>query len=438
MAIASASSSTIHTAAPGTSTRSALVMVTTLFFIWGFITCLNDILIPHLKSVFTLNYAEAMLAQFFFFLAYFVFGLPAGSVINWIGYKKTMVAGLLVMAVGALLFIPAAMAPSYPMFLVALSIVAGGMTLLQVSANPYVAALGPAKTAASRLNMAGAFNSLGTTIAPKVGGFFILGAAALAPEAVQRLAPEAHHAYLVSQASVVKMPYLVLAVILVAFALAMAMFKLPTLATENLTSHADSHIERSIWQYRHLILGIVAIFVYVGAEVSIGSFLVNYLNQGDIGNLTLKAAAGYVTYYWMGAMIGRVAGTGITQKFRAGSVLGIAAMVAFVLVGISMLTFGHLAMWSIILVGLFNSIMWPNIFALSLTDLGPLTNRGSSLLVMAVIGGAIVPLVQGVLADHIGIHHAFILPMICYVYICFYGFKGSQVPKHLSSEANAA
>lgn len=423
---------------PGASMKSALAMVTTLFFLWGFITSLNGILIPHLKSVFTLNYAEAMLVQTFFFAAYFVFALPSGKLIDWIDYKWTMVTGLLVMAAGALLFIPAAMVPSFPLFLVALSVIAAGMALLQVSANPYVTALGPAKTSASRLNMAGAFNSLGTTVAPYVGSLLILGAAPLAPEVMQHLAPTAMHAYQVSQAGVVKLPYFAIAVILIVFAVAMAMFKLPAISAHNLTAHPDSHADRSIWEYRHLILGVVAIFVYVGAEVSIGSFLVNYLNQPDIGNLTEKAAAGFTAFYWGSAMIGRAAGAGLTQKLRAGAVLGVAAIIAFSLVGISVMSFGHLAMWSLILVGLFNSIMWPNIFALALTDLGPLTNKGSSLLVAAIIGGALVPLAQGALADHIGIHHSFLLPMLCYIYIFFYGFKGSKVPKHLSSEAHAA
>ena len=439
MALAAPSNTSVQISAePGVSMRSALAMVTTLFFLWGFITCLNDILIPHLKSVFTLNYAEVMLVQTFFFSAYFVFALPSGKVIQWIGYKWTMVAGLAVMAAGALLFIPAAMVPSFPMFLVALSIVAAGMTLLQVSANPYVAALGPARTSASRLNLAGAFNSLGTTIAPYLGGLFILGLAPLAPEALRTLTPAALHAYQVAQASVVIKPYILIAAILLAYALAMALFKLPGLATENLTAHPDSHAERSIWEYRHLILGVVAIFVYVGAEVSIGSFMVNYLNRPEIGNLSLKAAAGFVAFYWGSAMVGRAAGAGLTQKLRANRVLGVAAIVAFVLVATSMLSFGHVAMWSIIAVGLFNSIMWPNIFALALTDLGPLTNRGSSLLVAAVIGGALIPLAQGALADRIGIHHAFLLPLVCYSYICFYGFRGSRVPRHLSSAAHAA
>lgn len=439
MAIAAASTTTVQLS-PGQTTglKSSLAMVTTLFFLWGFITCLNDILIPHLKSVFTLNYAEVMLVQTFFFSAYFVFAIPSGKVINRIGYKRTMVAGLVVMAAAALLFIPAAMVPSFPMFLFALSVVAAGMTLLQVSANPYVVVLGPPETGASRLNLAGAFNSLGTTIAPYIGSLFILGTVPLAPEIVRSLSPAAHHAYQVSQASVVKTPYLIMAIILLSFAVAMALFKLPSITTHSIALQPDPNAGKSIWEYRHLILGVVAIFTYVGAEVSIGSFMVNYLNQPDIGNLSLKAAAGFVTFYWGGAMIGRAIGAGITQKLSAGVVLGVAAIIAFSLVGTSILTFGHLAMWSLILVGLFNSIMWPNIFALGLADLGSLTNKGSSLLVAAIIGGALIPLAQGVLADHIGIHHAFVLPLLCYIYIGYYGFKGCKVPDAVSSAARQA
>lgn len=402
-------------------------MVMTLFFLWGFITCLNDILIPHLKSVFSLNYAEVMLVQTFFFTAYFVFALPSGKVIDWIGYKRTMVAGLLIMAVGALCFIPAASVPSFPLFLVALAIVAAGMTFLQVSANPYVVVLGPAKTGSSRLNLAGAFNSFGTTIAPYIGSLFILGTVPLTAVELHRLSAPAFHAYQLQQAGVVKFPYFIIAVILTSFALAMGLFKLPAIQTHDTSAALEGSDAPGIWQQRHLLLAVVAIFVYVGAEVSIGSFLVNYLSQSDIGNMTEKAAAMYVTFYWGSAMVGRLAGAGITQKLRAGPVLGVAAVVACALVITSMLSFGHLAMWSLILVGLFNSIMWPNIFALGLAELGRLTNQGSSMMVAAVIGGAILPLLQGVVADRIGIHHAFFIPALCYVYLCFFGFKGSKV-----------
>ena len=426
MAMASAEnpSQLVVESAPGSKT--ALPMVITLFFLWGFITCLNDILIPHLKHLFTLNYAEVMLVQTFFFTGYFIFALPSGKVIDWIGYKWTMVAGLLVMAVGALCFLPAAMAPSFPMFLMALGIVAAGMTLLQVAANPYVIVLGPPETASSRLNLAQAFNSLGTTVAPYVGSLFILATVPLAASQLKLLSPAALHAYRVGEASVVKLPYTLIAIILVSFAVAMALYKLPKIGTHEENGATGAPLP-SIWRQRHLVLGVIAIFVYVGAEVSIGSFLINYLNQPDIGNMPQKAAALYVAFYWGGAMIGRFCGAGITQKLRAGPVLGVAAIAACCLVLTSMLTFGHVAMWSIILVGLFNSIMWQNIFTLGLAELGPLTNLGSSLLVMGVLGAALIPLLQGFVADHIGIHHAFFLPALCYVYICFYGFKGSIV-----------
>ena len=426
MAMASAEnpSQLVVESAPGSKT--ALPMVITLFFLWGFITCLNDILIPHLKHLFTLNYAEVMLVQTFFFTGYFIFALPSGKVIDWIGYKWTMVAGLLVMAVGALCFLPAAMAPSFPMFLMALGIVAAGMTLLQVAANPYVIVLGPPETASSRLNLAQAFNSLGTTVAPYVGSLFILATVPLAASQLKLLSPAALHAYRVGEASVVKLPYTLIAIILVSFAVAMALYKLPKIGTHEENAATGAPLP-SIWRQRHLVLGVIAIFVYVGAEVSIGSFLINYLNQPDIGNMPQKAAALYVAFYWGGAMIGRFCGAGITQKLRAGPVLGVAAIAACCLVLTSMLTFGHVAMWSIILVGLFNSIMWPNIFTLGLAELGPLTNLGSSLLVMGVLGAALIPLLQGFVADHIGIHHAFFLPALCYIYICFYGFKGSIV-----------
>lgn len=427
MAISSTQRSTVVAAEPAPGAKSALAMVITLFFLWGFITCLNDILIPHLKSLFTLNYAEVMLVQTFFFSAYFVFALPSGKVIDWIGYKWTMVAGLLVMAAGALCFIPAASVPSFPLFLVALGIIAAGMTLLQVAANPYVTALGPPKTASSRLNLASAFNSFGTTIAPYIGSLFILGTVPLTLTQIHSLSPAAHHAYQVAQAAVVKLPYSVIAAILIVFAIAMALYKLPTIRLHAGHSESVDGPQPSIWKQRHLLLAVVAIFLYVGTEVSVGSFLVNYLSQPYIGNMAEKAAALYVAFYWGGLMVGRIFGAGITQKLAAGPVLGVAAIIAFCLVVTSILTFGHVAMWSIILVGLFNSIMWPNIFALGLAGLGELTNLGSSMLVMGILGAALVPLLQGFVADHIGIHHAFVVAAACYVYICYFGFSGSKI-----------
>ncbi|HUJ31956.1 MAG TPA: sugar MFS transporter [Candidatus Acidoferrum sp.] len=423
MAMTSAGESNVVGTAAHTN-KAAMTMVTTLFFMWGFLTVLNDILIPHLKSIFTLNYAEVMLIQFSFFSAYFVFAFPSGKLIEWAGYKKAMVAGLFTMGAGALLFIPAASVPSFPLFLTALIVLAAGMTILQVSANPYVAVLGPPETASSRLNLAQAFNSLGTTIGPKVGGLLILASAPLAADVLARMDPQSLHAYRLEQASSVKVPYLFFALTLIVLGIVMALFKLPDMSAEHKGDASGAH--GSVWRHRHLVLGALAIFVYVGAEVSIGSFLVNYFGQSYIGNLSMKAAAGYVSFYWGGAMVGRFIGSALLQKIRTGTLLGIFAIMACLLVCTSMLTLGHLAMWSIIAVGLFNSIMFPSIFTLSIDGLGPLTGEGSGVLVAAIVGGAIIPELQGVIADHIGIHHAFFLPAICYLYIMYFAFKGSR------------
>src|SRR3954465_13013798 len=400
---------------------AAMAMVTTLFFMWGFLTCLNDILIPHLKSLFDLNYAEVMLVQFAFFSAYFVFSFPSGKIIDFFGYKKAMVAGLVTMGIGAFMFVPAAAVPSFPLFLAALITLAAGMTILQTSANPYVAILGPPNTASSRLNLTQAFNSLGTTLAPRFGSWLILGAA-LAPagiEVVRAMNVDQLHAYRIQQAASVKVPYIGLAVALIVLAATVAWFKLPVIEY----AEAHGHAAGSIWRHRRLVLGAVGIFVYVGAEVAIGSLMTNYFNQREIGGLSLKDAAGYLQYYWGGAMVGRFVGSALLQRFRTQKLLAFNAIVAALLATISMLTFGHVAMWSLILVGLFNSIMFPSIFTLAIAGLGPLTGKASGFLVAAIVGGAVVPELQGFIADHIGIHHSFVLPVLCYVYIIFYALK---------------
>jgi FHS family L-fucose permease-like MFS transporter len=424
MALGSQHNTTATSAAGGENNyRGPLAMVTTLFFMWGFLTALNDILVPHLKSIFDLNYAEVMLIQFCFFSAYFVFSIPSGKIIERIGYQKSMVGGLFTMGLGALLFIPAAAVPSFPLFLAALIILAAGITALQVSANPYVAVLGPERTASSRLNLTQAFNSLGTTVAPYIGGLLILGTA-LAPktsEELHAMAPSALHAYRLQQASSVKLPYLVIAVALIILGIVIGKFKLPHIP-EAEGGHAVAN--DSVWRHRNLILGTIAIFTYVGAEVSIGSFLVNYMNLPDIGNLRPEIAAKYLSFYWGGAMIGRFIGSAVLQKISTRVVLGFNAIVAAVLVCLSMLSFGSLAMWALLVVGLFNSIMFPSIFTLGIEGLGPLTGEGSGLLIMAIVGGAIIPEVQGLLADRIGLHHAFVLPVLCYLYILFFAAKG--------------
>jgi FHS family L-fucose permease-like MFS transporter len=453
-----------------------------------------------LKSIFDLNYTEVMLIQFAFFSAYFIFSIPSAKIIDNLGYKRTMVAGLFTMGLGALLFIPAASVPSYPLFLGALMVLAAGITALQVAANPYVAVLGPAATASSRLNLAQAFNSLGTTIAPYLGGLLILTQAPRAMEAVRQLSPDALQAYRLHEAATVKVPYLIIGLALIALGVVIALFKLP--AMPGAEHHKDNGAAgKKLWSQRHLVLGAVAIFVYVGAEVSIGSFLINYFGQPEIGNLSAVVAAGYVAYYWGGAMVGRFIGSALLHGVRAvyvaaasaiaglllivsliigshvaienqpqisvvltamfgvlaqarplvvlcmatlvllfvasllqkgrvamktGHLLGMAAICTATLVSVSMLTTGHMAMWSVILVGFFNSIMFPSIFTLGIAELGPLTGDGSGLLIMAIVGGAIIPVVQGAIADRIGIHHAFVLPVICYLYIVYYAFRGSK------------
>jgi len=403
-------------------------MVTTLFFVWGFLTSLNDILIPHLKAIFDLNYAEAMLVQFAFFSSYAAFGIPSGKVVEWIGYQRTMVLGLLTMGVGAALFIPAANLPSFPLFLAALIVLAAGITALQVAANPYVTVLGPPETGSSRLNLTQAFNSLGTTIGPPLGGWLILRGAEKTVENTSNMTPALLHAYRIQQAATVKFPYLAIALALVLLAMAIWFYKFPRLdATQDYRPSKAGEKGHGIWRYPHVVLGAVAIFVYVGAEVSIGSFLINYFNQSYIAGLSALAAANLVPFYWGGAMVGRFIGSAVLQKVKTGTVLALCAVVATVLVLISMLSFGHVAVWSILLVGLFNSVMFPCIFTLGIAEMGPLTGEASGLLVTAIVGGALIPEVQGILADRIGIHHAFIIPVFCYMFIIYYGLRGSRV-----------
>jgi FHS family L-fucose permease-like MFS transporter len=414
------------TAEPSTNTR-ALTIVTALFFMWGFITVLNDILVPHLKAIFDLTYAEVMLIQFSFFAAYFVFSMPAGKVVDWVGYKKTMVAGLCTMSAGAFLFIAAATAVSFPLFLTALIIIAAGITGLQVSANPYVSTIGPEKTASSRLNLAQAFNSLGTTIGPYFGSLVILSAAPRTMDEIRSMPGPALFAYRLHEAASVKLPYLGIGITLLILAFSLSLTRLPKITS--VESEVSRELtSRSIWSFRHLVLGAVAIFVYVGAEVSIGSFLVNYFTQSEIGAMTVKIAAGYVSLYWGGAMVGRFIGSALLQKIRTEKLLAFFASIACMLVIISMLTAGQIAVWSILAIGLFNSIMFPSIFTLGINGLGPLTGKGSGILIAAIVGGAIIPEIQGIIADRIGIHHAFFLPAICYGYIVYFAVTCARTP----------
>jgi MFS transporter, FHS family, L-fucose permease len=500
MPIGAPSSSPAPTTGPQNQSTygGALAVVTTLFFMWGFLTCLNDILVPHLKSIFDLNYRQSQMVQLAFFGAYFIFSIPSAKIIDWIGYQRSMVVGLITMGLGAFLFVPAASVPSYPLFLVALIVLAAGITCLQVAANPYVTVLGKPETASSRLNLTQAFNSLGTFLAPFFGALFILSATAKTIDEIHALSPSALQAYRLHEAATVKTPYVGLGIVLVLLAIAIGSFSLPKI--EQAQHKVGEKVSDSIWKHPNLVFGAIGIFVYVGAEVSIGSFLVNYFSQPDIGGITEKLAASFVSFYWGGAMLGRFIGSNFLggtkaaymAAFTAGSValillsyplanvlpsgyqpgvpnlmflawlvvvgrplfilvaiasaviallalarggkvtantgflLAVCAISTTVLVATSMLSTGHFAMWSIILVGFFNSVMFPSIFTLGVAELGPLTGDGSGLLIMAIVGGALIPYAQGAIADRIGIHHAFFLPVICYLYILFFALSGSK------------
>jgi MFS transporter, FHS family, L-fucose permease len=418
MAISGASGQTVSVSESGSAHYGrALAVVTTLFFMWGFLTALNDTLIPHLKRIFDLNYTQAMLINFAFFGSYFIFSIPSAKLIEAIGYKRTMVVGLGVMAFGVFLFLPAASVPSYPFFLAAQIILAAGVTALQVAANPYVTVLGPSQTASSRLTLTQAFNSLGTTIAPYFGSALILAGAQLANLTRQQ------------EAATVKMPYAGIGIALVLLAIAIALVHLPRLQTTQEFRPSGGNAASplgSIWEHHHVWLGAIGIFTYVGAEVAIGSFLINYMGSHDLGQIPATIASKLVALYWGGAMVGRFIGSAVLQRVRTGPLVGCFAIVTSSLVVTSMLTGGRVAVASILLVGLFNSIMFPSIFTLGTAHMGPLTGKASGLLVMAIVGGAIIPVIQGAIADKIGIHHCFILPLLCYLFVIYYGFIGSR------------
>ena len=388
---------------PQQTQRFAFIAMTCLFFFWGFITVLNDILIPFLKDSFDLNYTQAMLVQFCFFGAYFIVSPFAGKLIDKVGYQQGIVLGLLTTASGCVLFYPSAQLNVYVLFLFAFFVLASGITILQVAANPYVAALGPDKTAASRLNLAQASNSLGTTVGPIIGAALILGAAT-------------------ADASAVQGPYLILAVLLLVVAIMFRFIKLPRIASVENEENSDA----SVWNHRSLVLGALAIFLYVGGEVSIGSFLVNYFAESSIGGLSHAEAGEMVAYYWGAAMIGRLVGAAAMNYVAPTKYLSVNALIAIVMIIVSMNTTGSTAMWSILAVGFFNSIMFPTIFTLAVKGLGSLTSKGSGLVCQAIVGGALIPLVQGVAADMIGIQLSFIVPMLCYIYIGWYALRGAE------------
>ena len=414
MAATPISSDSVVEAGQGqTNYRFALTSLTSLFFIWGFITCLNDILIPYLKILFELNNTQAMLIQFCFFGAYFIVSVPAGMLVSRIGYKAGIVTGLLIAGAGCLLFVPAAAVHVYAMFLLALFVLASGITILQVAANPYVSVLGRPETASSRLTLTQAFNSFGTTVAPVIGVWLIFGGMD-APEPVPGAISE----------STVQVPYVFLAASLVLLAILFAWLKLPAMGKKDPAEALP--LGGEAWKQRHLMLGALGIFVYVGAEVGIGSFLGIYLSMPEIGGLSTASASHYIFWYFLGAMIGRFAGAFVMQKVNPGKALAFNAVCAVLLVALTILSSGKLAMFAILLVGLCNSIMFPTIFSLAIAGLKQHTSQGSGILCLAIVGGALLPLAQAALADNFGVQLAFIIPLLCYVYIAWYGAVGSK------------
>jgi MFS transporter, FHS family, L-fucose permease len=390
------------------------ITVAVLFFIFGFITNLNMALVPHLRSIFDLPYAWAMLAESAFFLAYFVFSSPTSKLIETIGYKKTMVVSLFIQVVGCLLFVPAAKMVSFPLFLTAVFIVGAGVTALQTAANPYVAILGPEHSAPVRLTLAQALNSLGGTIAPLIAGAYIL----------TDLGPDASKA---AVANTVRGPYIAIAAGLLILGLAVMFMHLPHIQqTQEFrpAKEGDPILARSIWSYRHTVLAAIGIFLYVGVEVGLASIAVNYFKTQGVDSA--KTASFLVSLYWGGALVGRLLGSWILTKFESGKLLGLFGFAAAFFVIVSMVTSGQVAIYSIVLCGFFNSIMFPNIFALGIKGLGPMTSKGSGLIMTAVVGGAIVPLALGAAADKFGIQHAFFIPLICYLFIAYYGLWGSK------------
>jgi MFS transporter, FHS family, L-fucose permease len=385
----------------------ALISLAVLYFMMGFITCLNDTLVPFFKSGFNLSYSESSLVQFYFFLTYGVISVPAGKLVDKIGYKNGMVAGFFMAALGALLFFPASVFHVYGIFLAALFILAMGIVLLQVSANPYITMLGPAATASSRLTLIQGVGSIGTTVAPIFGSAYILSFIKSAP----------------SSSDAVRIPYLVIGACLILIALIVWRLRLPVIGSDHTTHTSDSGgSARSVFSYRNLNYGIVAIFMYVGAEVSIGTFLTNYIV--DKTHADAAVANNYVAFYWGGMLVGRLAGAILLRRVKPSAMLAILASVSVILIMVSLFSSGYFSAWAMILTGVCNSVMFAIIFSLSVNGLGKFTNTASGWLSTAIVGGAVSPFLIGVLKDHFSWQTAFSVPVVCYLYLLFYGVNG--------------
>lgn len=426
------------------SYRTAFIFLTVLFFLWGFITVLVDSLIPRLREVFTLTYFQAGMVQFAFFGAYFLLSIPAGYILSKIGYKKGIILGLITMAAGCLLFYPAAAFRVFGIFMLAVFVLAGGITVLQVAANPYVTILGPEKTASSRLNLSQAFNSLGTMLAPAIGALFILKDKVKTGAEIEMLDKAQQQAYYLSEAAAVQKPFIGIAIFVAIIVVIFSFVKLPKIGDT-----AASNNYKKVLRNRNLVLGSIGIFFYVGAEVALGSYMINYflsldmasiirhnelmstiaewiLNSGITGSSDMAIVGVFVTFYWTGAMIGRFIGSYLTKILNPAVVLSVFASCAVLMLMISNISVGLVAMWSILAIGLFNSIMFPTIFSLALDGLGNDKPQGSGVLCTMIVGGAIIPPAFGFLTDTFSFNAALVLVMLCYGYIFFYGYRNKK------------
>ena len=423
------------------SLRSAFVAVTSLFFMWGFITVLVDALIPRLKEVFELTFLQAGLVQFAWFAAYGLLSIPGGNLISRIGYQRGILVGLATAGLGCLLFYPAASTRLYPLFLLALFVVAGGITILQVAANPYISVLGAEESASSRLNLSQAFNSFGTTLAPVIAASFLLGDQILDSSAIEALSESDRMLYYANEAAAVQGPFVALALAFFALAFVVGRISLPKILGEKSNSPFGQVLKN-----RKLLFGAIGIFVYVGAEVALGSYMVNYglslniveeiktskllgsmagvaafIKGIDISGLDAKGVLGaLLTFYWGGAMLGRFAGSALMQRIAPSKLLTVAALFACSFIGLSILSHGVTALLLTLFVGFCNSIMFPTIFTLAIEDLGDLKPQGSGVLCTAIVGGAFIPPAVGALVDAAGFGVAFGLPIVCYLYIAWY------------------
>ena len=413
-------------AAPASGAQAygkALSLLSSLFFMWGFITVINGTLLPHLRSVFDLDYTQTTLIESVWFIAYFFASMPAAWLIERIGYRKAMVAGLTIMAVGALMMLPAAHIPSYALVLVALFVIASGVTLLQVAANPYVAVIGPPESAPARLNLVQAFNTMGDTLAPLFGGYLIFGRSVSGTSHGGVLT----HAQRLADAHSVELPYLIVAGVLALLAVIIARFNLPNFGATARRAAAAERKGMSLWRHRNLVFGVPAIFLYVLAEVGVGNLFINFVCSPNIGGLTHEQASHYQFLLWGGMMVGRFLGSALMRRIPPATLLAVAAVGAAVVMLVAAEMHGPVAMWALISVGLFHSIMFPTIFTLGIRGLGPMTEEGSGLLVTAIAGGALV-LGQGWLADRFGLQASFLLTVACELYVLSYALWGSRVP----------